>query len=107
MNRAYAVTAELSLAACVLTQTTCHWLCPFGRQMGVCADDLGGAMSFGFYLEQIDRTWRRSSGVLNVEFADEPGVCRDSRTVTSGMCLNADDLSLALPLWASDGCVCR
>jgi hypothetical protein len=98
MNWAYVVTAELSLAACVLTQTTCLWLCPFGHQMGLCADDLGGAASFGFYLEQRDRTWRRSSGVLNGEFADELGVCRDSRTVTSGMCLNADDLSLALPL---------
>ena len=63
------------------------------------------AVSFGFYLEQIDRTWRRSSGVLNVEFADEPGVCRDSRTVTSGMCLNADDLSLALPLWELVGTI--
>ena len=75
--------------------------------MGVCADDLGGAMSFGFYLEQTDRTWRRSGGVLDGECADEPGVCRDSRAVTSGMCLNADGLSLALPLWAADGCVCR
>ena len=56
MNRAYVVTADLSLAACVLTQTTCLWLCPYGHQMGVCADDLGGAMSFGFYLEQTDRT---------------------------------------------------
>ena len=107
MNRAYVVTVELSQAACVLTQMTCIWLCPYGHQMGACADDLGGAMSFGFYLEQTDRTWRRSSGVLDDECADEPGVCRDSRTVTSGMCLNADDLSLALPLWAPDGCVCR
>ena len=56
------------------------------------------AVSFGFYLAQTDRIWRRSRGVLNGEFADELGVCRDSRTVTSGMCLNADDLSLALPL---------
>ena len=75
--------------------------------MGVCAADFGGAMSFGFYLEQTDRTLRCNSGVLDGECADEPGVCRDSRTVTSGMCLNADGLSLALPLWAPDGCVCR
>ena len=66
--------------------------------MGVCADDLGGAMSFGFNLAQTDRIRCRSSGVLGGEFADELVVCRDSRSVTCGMCLNADDLSLALPL---------
>jgi hypothetical protein len=68
---------------------------------------LGGAVSIGFYLAQTDRTWRRSSGVLSGKFADELGVCRDSQTVTCGVCLNADDLSLALPFWAPDWGVCR
>ena len=70
-------------------------------------DAVTGELSFAASALMQDRTWRRSSGVLNGECVDEPGVCRDSRTVTSGMCLNADDLSLALPLWAPDGCVCR
>jgi hypothetical protein len=82
MILAHVVTAELSLVACVLTQTTCLWLCPFGRQIGVFADELGGAVSIGFYLAQTDRTWRRSSGVLSGEFADELGVRRDIRSVT-------------------------
>jgi hypothetical protein len=94
MNWAYVVTAELSLAACVLPQTACLWLCPFGRQIGVFADDYGGAVSIGFYLVQTDRTWRRSSGVLGGKFADELGVCRGSRTVTCGMCFTADDYLL-------------
>jgi hypothetical protein len=64
-------------------------------------------VSIGFYLVQTDLTWRRSSGVLGGKFADELGVCRDSRTVTNGKCLNADDLSLVLSLWAPDWGVCR
>jgi hypothetical protein len=107
INWAYVVTAEPSLVACVLPQTACLWLCPLGRQIGVFADELGGAVSIGFYLVQTDRTLRRSSGVLGSEFANELGVCRDSRTVTNGKCLNADDLSLVLFLWAPDRGVCR
>jgi hypothetical protein len=71
-------------------------------------DAVTGELSFAASaLMQTDRTWRRSSGVLSGEFADELGVCRDSRTVTSGMCLNADDLSLALTIWAPELGLCR
>jgi hypothetical protein len=59
-------------------------------------------VAFGFYLTQPARNRRRSSGTSVEKFADELGVCRDSRPVTSGLCLNADELHLAVPLWAPD-----
>jgi hypothetical protein len=64
-------------------------------------------MAFGFYLTQMDRIWRCSSDALNGKFAKELGACRDTETVTCGMCFKADDLALALPLWAPhrDGCI--
>jgi len=64
-------------------------------------------MTFGFFLTQTDRVWRRSSCDPNVKFADELGVCRDIRTVTYGGCLNADNLALGLPFWVPCGGGCR
>jgi hypothetical protein len=64
-------------------------------------------LAFGSYLTQTDRIWRCSSGVLSGKFAEELGVCRDSRTVTYGMCLKADDLALALPLGVLVAGVCK
>jgi hypothetical protein len=78
-----------------------------GARRGSCADDWGGAVVFGLYLTQTARDRRRSSGTSVEKFADELGVCRDSRPVTSGMCLNADDLHPAVPLWAPDGGVAQ
>jgi hypothetical protein len=63
-------------------------------------------VAIGFYLPQTDRIWRCSSGALSGKFAEELGVCRDSQTVTCGMCLKADNLALALPLWALERSDC-